>query len=405
MAPIDDVLAARAGRHRALVCAVRDGDRTDVRCLGEARPGGGPPDERTLFEIGSITKVFTATVLADMALEGVVALDQPAQELLPSGVRLPVRGRPITLADLASHVAGLPRVPRGMLVRGVLQREDPWHGFGEEELLASLPRTRVREPGGRVRYSNLGAGLLGLLLARRAGTTYDDLVDMRVCRPLGLSDTRTAVPAEDLARFAEGHDRRGRTAPHWHITGLPGAGALRSTLADMLTFLACQLAPPEGRLGDAIRLTQELRAGNGRLRVGLGWIALRGRSEEQHLLWHNGGTGGFRSCIALAPERRLGRGGAEQLAALGRPDLLRARPGGVTPVGYRGPAPDPRQEPRMSASTSIVTGVDFVSVPTADLTRARPSTARCSACRCSQRRGGRGADRRRVRDRHRDPGR
>lgn len=306
MAPIDDVLAARAGRHRALVCAVRDGDRTDVRCLGEVRPGGGPPDERTLFEIGSITKVFTATVLADMALDGVVALDQPAQELLPSGVRLPVRGRPITLADLASHVAGLPRVPRGMLMRGVLQREDPWHGFGEEELLASLPRTRVREPGGRVRYSNLGAGLLGLLLARRAGTTYDDLVETRVCRPLGLSDTRTAVPAEDLARFAEGHDRRGRTAPHWHITGLPGAGALRSTLADMLAFLACQLAPPEGRLGDAIRLTHELRAGSGRMRVGLGWIALRGRNEGQQLLWHNGGTGGFRSCIALAPER--GRG-------------------------------------------------------------------------------------------------
>ena len=176
---------------------MRDGERTDVRCLGEVRPGGGPPDERTLFEIGSITKVFTATVLADMALEGVVALDQPAQELLPAGVRLPAKGRPITLADLASHVAGLPRLPRGMLMRGVLQRDDPWHGFGEEELLASLPRTRVREPGGRVRYSNLGAGLLGLLLARRAGTTYDDLVD----------DPR--LPAARAARHADGGARRG----------------------------------------------------------------------------------------------------------------------------------------------------------------------------------------------------
>jgi CubicO group peptidase (beta-lactamase class C family) len=307
VAPIDDVLSAHAGRrHHALVCAARDGAHADVRCLGEVRPGGGPPDERTLFEIGSITKVFTATVLADMALEGVVALDQPVQELLPAGVTLPVEGRPITLADLASHVAGLPRLPRGMLVRGLLQREDPWHGFGEEELLASLPRTRVREPGGRVRYSNLGAGLLGLLLARRAGTTYDDLVETRVSRPLGLCDTRTAVPAEDLARFAEGHDRRGREAPHWHITGLPGAGALRSTLADMRTFLDCQLAPPEGRLGDAIRLTQELRASSSRMRVGLGWLALRGRDEGQTLLFHNGGTGGFRSCIALAPGRSRG---------------------------------------------------------------------------------------------------
>jgi len=131
-------------------------------------------------------------------------------------------------------------------------------------------------------------------------------VETRVCRPLGLRDTRTAVPADDLGRFAEGHDRRGRATPHWHITGLPGAGALRSTLADMAAFLACQLAPPAGRIGDAIRLTQQLRAGSGRMRVGLGWLALQGREEGQALLFHTGGTGGFRSCIALAPER--GRG-------------------------------------------------------------------------------------------------
>src|SRR5262249_54547250 len=192
-----------------------------------------------------------------------------------------------------------------MLVHALLERADPWHGYGGEELLANLPRTRVRPPGSR-RYSNLGAGLLGVLLARRAGTTYDDLVATRVCRPLGLRDTTTTVAADDLPRFADGHNRRGRVVPHWHIPGLPGAGALRSTLADMVTFLGHQLAPPAGRLGDAIRLTQELRAGSTRIRVGLGWHGLRGRDERQSLLFHNGGTGGFRSCIVIALARRQG---------------------------------------------------------------------------------------------------
>jgi CubicO group peptidase (beta-lactamase class C family) len=182
---------------------------------------------------------------------------------------------------------------------------DPWHGYGEEELLASLPRTRVRAPGGRVHYSNLGAGLLGLLLARRAGTTYDDLVAARVCRPLGLRDTTTVV-ADDLPRFADGHDQRGRIVPHRHVTGLPGAGALRSTLADMLALLGHQLAPPAERLGDAIRLTQKLRAGSTRMRVGPGWSGLRGHDERQSVLFHNGGTGGFRSCIIVALARCQG---------------------------------------------------------------------------------------------------
>ena len=227
----------------------------------------------------------------------------------------------------------------------------------------------MREPGGRVRYSNLGAGLLGLLLARRAGTTYDDLVETRVCRPLGLRDTRTAVPADDLGRFAEGHDRRGRATPHWHITGLPGAGALRSTLADMAAFLACQLAPPAGRIGDAIRLTHQLRAGSGRMRVGLGWLALHGREEGQAVLFHNGGDGRLPQLHRARPGARARRGRDERLATLRRSRLLRARPCGIGSLGYRAPAPTPPGA-RMSASTSIVTGVDFVSVPTADLTRA-----------------------------------
>ena len=168
-----------------------------------------PDGARSIFEIGSITKVFTATLLADMAGEGLVGLDDPVQRWLPE---LPVRGRPITLADLTTHRSGLPRLPRGLLLPALtVDRKDPYARVDPEWLEAAIPRTAPkRAPGERFVYSNYAVGLLGWLLARRAGMSYERLVRERICEPLGLRDTWVQTPMADRGRVATPHDGWGR---------------------------------------------------------------------------------------------------------------------------------------------------------------------------------------------------
>ena len=270
--------------------------------------GRVPDGPRSIFEIGSITKVFTATLLADMAREGLVALDDPVQRWLPEGVELPRKGRAITLQDLSTHRSGLPGLPKGLLLPAITRdRGDPYARVDPARLEAAIPRTRPRrEPGERMRYSNYAVGLLGWLLARRAGTSYERLVRSRLCEPLGLPDTWVQTPVADRGRVATPHDRWGRESGHWHLAALAGAGGLRSTAADLLAFLALH-ASGEGPLGEAARETQRPRADAGRAKLGLGWFIFAAgtrlpvRRLPADVLLHEGGTGGFRAFAAVVP--------------------------------------------------------------------------------------------------------
>lgn len=295
-----------------VVAAVSDGH---VGFAGTGTTGGtssGTPGAGTLFEIGSVTKTFTALALARMAVAGTVALDEPLARLLPNGSVVPSRGgQEITLQHLATHTSGLPRLPKGMLLRALLRPHtpDPYAGCTTEMLLSGLARTRLRStPGQRVHYSNLGAGLLGLALARRAGTTYEQLVTTHVCDPLGMSDTVVAAPATRPGRLAQGHDSRRRPTPPWNLADLAGAGGLWSTATDLVSYVRAQLdgsGPTE--LAEAIRLSRQVEHRNSPFAwMHLGWSAHRLHPRQgAHLqIWHNGGTGGFSSFVGFDPETR-----------------------------------------------------------------------------------------------------
>ena len=240
-----------------------------------------------------------------MAREGLVRLDQPVAELLPAGLMPPARGRAITLEDLSCHGSGLPRLPKGLAWTGlVTERRDPYALIGSERLEAAIARTAPkRAPGERWVYSNYGAGLLGYALARRAGSSYDELVQSRICAPLGLEHTGTNI---DGGRLARGHSRFGRPVSHWHFDALAGAGALRSTVSDLLAFLRLHCGEPPGTLADAAEEMRRPRLRKGGMGFGLGWVIVPGaRGLPFELLMHDGGTGGFRSIAGLSPERRL----------------------------------------------------------------------------------------------------
>jgi D-alanyl-D-alanine-carboxypeptidase/D-alanyl-D-alanine-endopeptidase len=297
---IEPLLARSSVRCAGLVVGARAGAQSAFWHRGEL-----PDGPHSIFEIGSITKTFTGTLLADMAREGLVALDDPVNRHLPDGVRVPSRGREITLEDLASHRSGLPGVPKGLLRRALWpDRQDPYARWDAARLEAAVPTTRPRrEPGRRPAYSNYGVGLLGYVLARRAGTSYEGLVRERICVPLELRDTWIETPEADGGRVAEGHNRRGRPVPPWHLAALTGAGGLRSTAADLLAYMRLHEMDPEDPLAAAAAETRRARISHRKMSVGLGWMSLApGGKRRRRVFLHEGGTGGYRSFAGFAPD-------------------------------------------------------------------------------------------------------
>lgn len=291
----------RRGR-RAVVAGVLRGEEQVCGCWF---PRAEQVDRTSLFEIGSITKAFTGVLLADMVLSGDVALEDPLSRHLPN--RRPAwRHREPTLLELATHRSGLPNKP-GPMNRGELLyamgfgADDPWARLTPKDYERLVAKESPRRATGeRVRYSSLAVGLLGDALAARAGTTYGELLAERVLQPLGMRAT-SVQPSPALARqVVSGHSRRGRPRPP--ITNpMPAAGSLRSNAEDMLRFLSACLHPPAEPPGPALDLAQRSHARIGRRgEVGLCWIIANGRGHPR-VVWHNGGTWGFRSFAAFAP--------------------------------------------------------------------------------------------------------
>ena len=288
------------------LAAVRADERL-LLCSGStARSGGGPVDADTRFELGSVSKTYTALLLAEAAARGEVRYDDPIARYLPSGAAPAHRsGAPITLLHLATHTSGLPRLPPGLLASAVpVWSTVPYGRYGEQRLLRSLGGVRVgSRPGGRVHYSNLGVGLLGLLLARAAGTDYSALLDERLCRPLGLARTGCGPEPEQATGYWHGRPR-----PPWRIPALPGAGALRSSAGDLLRYLEALLHPD--RAAGLRRALAEVRrpllvlprTGDG---LGLVWNH-RPRPGGHTLLFHAGGTRGFSSFVGYCPDTGSG---------------------------------------------------------------------------------------------------
>ena len=306
-AEIEALLQQRVDEGRAvgIVVGLMEADgSTRVLAAGEAGPGARPLSEHSVFEIGSITKAFTGILLAEMVARGEVSLDDPVQRYLPDGVTMPTRaGREITLEDLATHRSALPRLPSNMAPADVT---NPYADYTVEMMYAFLNDHELRRDiGAEAEYSNLGVGLLGHALARAAGTDYESLVGARILEPLGMEASAITLSGRIEAAMAVGHDQRSNPTPLWDVPALAGAGALRSSMTDMLTFLAANVGEPTTELERAMRAAHEVREEFAPgMDIGLNWITRD--TDGDHVVWHNGGTGGFRTFLGFDPVRRVG---------------------------------------------------------------------------------------------------
>ncbi|HEY0320335.1 MAG TPA: serine hydrolase [Pyrinomonadaceae bacterium] len=259
----------------------------------------------TIFEIGSVTKVFTSILLADMALRGEVSLNDPAAKYLPKLVKVPTRnGKEITLLDLATHTSGLPRLPGNMKPK---DPNNPYADYTVEQMYEFLSGYQLtRDIGEKYEYSNFGAGLLGHILSLRAGTDYETLVIKRICKPLGMDSTRAKLTPQMQARLATGHDDGGRPVMNWDLPTLAGAGALRSSTNDMLKFLAANMGLSKSSLLPAMQKSHAMQRSTDvpEISIGLGWHILNKFGTE--IVWHNGGTAGYHSFIGFDKKKGLG---------------------------------------------------------------------------------------------------
>lgn len=277
-----------------LVVGLLHGGQTEVYTYGQVEAGKKPaPTRDTLFEIGSVTKTFTAILLAEMARRGQVKLDEPVQALLPQGVKVPARGgKQITLAHLSTHHSGLPRLPGNFKP---VDPKNPYADYTVDKMFAFLSSHELRrDPGEKYQYSNLGVGLLGQALAARGKKSYEELLREVVLAPLGMKDTSIRLSPAQQKRFARGH-ADGTVVPAWDIPALTGAGGLRSSVDDMLTFLRANLGLNETSLARAMAATHQKRA---EVRKGMS-IALGWHIGVDGVTWHNGGTGGFHCFVAF----------------------------------------------------------------------------------------------------------
>lgn len=267
----------------------------------------GAAKQDSIFEIGSITKTFTGLVLSQMVEQGKVKFDEPVRELLPPGTVAKPAGNEITLLDLATQHSGLPRIPDNFKPA---DPSNPYADYGAPNLYAFVAQHGVAKPvDAGFLYSNLGFGLLGQALSVHSGLSFPALLKEEVIDPLGLKDTTVSLSPAQQIRFVAGHDEHHHPAHAWDLDALAGAGAVRSTAADMLTYLEANLHPEKltrvagSSVGDtlsaALVQSHQLRAdAMPGTRIALAWLFV----DKTGDYWHNGATGGYSSYAFFNPK-------------------------------------------------------------------------------------------------------
>lgn len=304
-AAIRTILGDRLAGYPRGVLVVGIIDRNGERVIGVGTPDGKEAKidyGNAMFEIGSVTKTFTGIILAQMVERGEVTLEDSIAASLPEGLTSKTGSGRIVLLDLATHSSGLPRVPDNM---NPADPDNPYADYSENDLYIFLATHRPRFSFLRTYdYSNLGMGLLGMILARRAGSDYETMVRERILRPLGMKSTSITLDPDMKARLVPGNTANGIPASNWDMPVLAGAGALRSTPNDLLRYLAATMGLVQTPLLPAMRTaTTPIRsAGTREAYSGLAWVI----TGDSSIVWHTGQTGGYGAFIGFDRKRDVG---------------------------------------------------------------------------------------------------
>ncbi len=278
--------------------------KVSIYNYGETKQGNNHlPDANTLFEIGSISKTFTATLLAYYVNDGKLKLTDPLAKFLPDSVISNKALTDITIEMLSNHTSGLPRLPDNLLNHS-LDPLDPYRDYKKRDLFDYLKTAKLEsKPGQKYAYSNLAVGLLGTILEQISGKTYEQMVEEIICKPLNLNNTAQHLSPEQSNNFVTVYNDQGKETPAWNFATLAPCGALRSTVNNLLAYATAQMNVSNTKLSKAMQLTQQVTFTDKDLELGLGWhiIKIAGRPY----FFHNGGTYGCSSYLVFNPQTKL----------------------------------------------------------------------------------------------------
>ena len=287
----------------SIALAIIDSSGVNYYNFGKSASHGKEVDENTIYEIGSISKVFTGIILAKQILDGDLKIDDKINDLLPDSINVPVMGDiEITLGNLTDHTSGLPRMPDNF---APANPNNPYADYTVEQMYEFISNYHpIRVVGSEYEYSNLAQGLLGHILAMNKNTTYEDLMVQTIANPLEMNETRIVLTEKMKENLALGHSG-GKVVENWDIPILAGAGAIRSSTADMAKFISANLGYVKTPLIEAMELSHKVRHNKaGEMSVAMAWHIKNG--EDGDVIWHNGGTGGYHTFAGFVKETGKG---------------------------------------------------------------------------------------------------
>jgi len=298
--------------HGVVVGVIKDG-RSEILTYGVAEKGSSDkPTAQSVFQIGSITKVFTASLLHIFIEQDRVKADDTIKDVLGDSYPLSDRVAGITLEQLATHTSGLPRIPKSLMQQAealagdqTTLLKDPYSYLTPEDMFAYLSTAEDTKSSGKFAYSNYGMGLLGHLLERVSGESFEYLLQTHIFSPLNMDSAGTVVSPSVKRNLAQGYDAKGAKAGVWQFAVVPGAGAVHSNTEDMLKFIQASLDAGS----DANKRFEQMRIPRFGGTTGLGWMQagffekILGVADYH---WHNGMVGGYASYIAINSDNRSG---------------------------------------------------------------------------------------------------
>ncbi len=274
--------------------------KTSIYSYGETVKGNHKlPDANTIFELGSITKTFTGTLLAYYVNAGKVSLNDPITKFLPVAVAANPALKDIKLVNLSNHTSGLPGLPANFDLQRPYYSDNPYKNYNKQLLFDYLQTCTLKsQPGEKYLYSNLGVGLLGIILEKISGKPFEQMVSEIITQPLGMKTTVQHLYPMLASRFVTVYDEDGKETPAWDFDAMAAIGSLKSTMNDLVLYTAANMnTKATSPVYKAINLTHQITFKNDDIKIGLGWHIITVNHKEYY--FHNGGTGGSSSYIAF----------------------------------------------------------------------------------------------------------
>lgn len=308
---VDKVL--KSGSSYGLVIGVYKDGKTFTKGYGTInRNSAIKPDGTTIFQIGSITKLFTASTYQILSDEKVFTSDATLGDVIGAGYDLSPQSKKVTLRQLATHTSGFPSIPKPLelefikLSRGENLTENPYSYLGDSYIYAYLKTAEGKRKPGHFEYSNYGMGLLGHVMERVTKKDYESLVSEKILEPLAMKSTTILLTPKMSDRMAQGYDNKGDPTPVWTFASLAGAGAFNSNAEDMLKFIQANIEASSSSVSQSLIKTHEPQL-NGS--TAIGWMLPTFFDRfvgNNSILWHNGMVGGYASYISIDTKNKTG---------------------------------------------------------------------------------------------------